>query len=168
MKKVLIIDTSLLCCWLKVPGKETAGSDDDKWNYDRVNALIEEEKRGGAFLVLPLASLIETGNHIAQSSGNKYRCAKNFAKIIGQSANASDPWIAFSDQIDLWSPENLQYLADSWPDLAVQSISIGDATIKNVADFYAKAGFHVVILTGDAGLKAYEPVKPALVPRRRK
>ncbi len=30
MRKVLIIDTSLLCVWLQVPGRETAGSDDDK------------------------------------------------------------------------------------------------------------------------------------------
>ena len=26
MKKVLIIDTSILCVWLKVPGKETCGT----------------------------------------------------------------------------------------------------------------------------------------------
>ncbi|WP_228036497.1 hypothetical protein [Dolichospermum flos-aquae] len=26
MRKVLLIDTSLLCVWLKVPGKETAGN----------------------------------------------------------------------------------------------------------------------------------------------
>ena len=25
MKKVLVIDTSVLCVWLKVPGKETCG-----------------------------------------------------------------------------------------------------------------------------------------------
>lgn len=24
-KRVLILDTSVLCCWLQVPGKETAG-----------------------------------------------------------------------------------------------------------------------------------------------
>ena len=27
MKKVLIIDTSIMCVWLQVPGKETCGKD---------------------------------------------------------------------------------------------------------------------------------------------
>ena len=55
-----------------------------------------------------------------------------------------------------------------WPELAAQKISIGDATIKSVADYYAKTGLEVEILTGDAGLKAYQPVTPVSTPRRRR
>ncbi len=29
MKKVLIIDTSILCVWLEVPGKDSCGPKDD-------------------------------------------------------------------------------------------------------------------------------------------
>ena len=32
MKKVLIIDTSIFCVYLGVPGKETCGSKGNKWN----------------------------------------------------------------------------------------------------------------------------------------
>ncbi len=32
MKKVLILDTSILCVWLDVPGMDTCGPDDDKWD----------------------------------------------------------------------------------------------------------------------------------------
>ncbi len=46
-------------------------------------------------------------------------------------------------------------------------MSIGDATIKAVAEYYATARFHVQILTADEGLKAYEPTKPIVQPRRR-
>ena len=35
MRKVLLIDTSLLCVWLKVPGKETAGN--NKWDFELVD-----------------------------------------------------------------------------------------------------------------------------------
>lgn len=28
-RKVLVLDTSVLCCWLKVPGRETAGPLED-------------------------------------------------------------------------------------------------------------------------------------------
>lgn len=58
-------------------------------------------------------------------------------------------------------------MADNWPALAAGGITIGDATIKDVAEHYARAGYYVEILTGDAGLKAYEPAKPIQIPRRR-
>ena len=46
-------------------------------------------------------------------------------------------------------------------------MSLGDATIKDVAEYYAESGYKVEILTGDKGLKAYQPSAPAKVPRRR-
>ena len=74
----------------------------------------------------------------------------------------------FSEQTELWSDEALLQLADAWPQLATQQLSLGDATISRVADYYAKAGNRVEILTGDYGLKSYEPTddnRP--IPRRR-
>ena len=35
MKKVLVIDTSILCVWLSIPGFETCGSQEDKWDKPR-------------------------------------------------------------------------------------------------------------------------------------
>jgi cytochrome c553 len=67
----------------------------------------------------------------------------------------------------LWSPEKLNHLADTWPALADQKLSLGDATIKDVAEYYAQMRYHVEILTGDQGLKAYEPAAPVTVPRRK-
>lgn len=68
----------------------------------------------------------------------------------------------------LWVPEKLKELAETWPPLASQKLSIGDATIKDVTDYYSQMGFKVEILTGDKGLKTYEPAGPELIPRRRK
>jgi len=59
-------------------------------------------------------------------------------------------------------------LADTWPALAVGRFSFGDATIKYVAEYYASAGMNVEILTGDNGLKAYQPASPLAIPRRRR
>lgn len=36
MKKVLIIDTSILCVWLQAKDMETCGPDNDRWTYERV------------------------------------------------------------------------------------------------------------------------------------
>ncbi|HDQ4528896.1 TPA: hypothetical protein P9F39_005389 [Pseudomonas aeruginosa] len=165
--KVLIIDTSILCCWLNIPGKETAGPRDDQWDQRRVETIIDAEEKNGSTFVLPIASLIETGNHIAQINGNRYDTAVIFAKYIRKTANAETPWAAFTEQSPLWETENLLRLSDTWPDLAATKLSIGDATIKDVAEYYASAGFNVEILTGDQGLKSYTPRNPPKSPRRR-
>lgn len=47
MKKVLVIDTSVLCVWLKVPGKETCGSSHALVTYEMVAEKIEEERTLG-------------------------------------------------------------------------------------------------------------------------
>jgi len=165
--KILILDTSVLCCWLKVPGKETAGPECDRWDYDRINRLLEEESRAGTTFVLPIAALIETGNHIAQAPHQRYECALELAAHLRNASDANSPWAAFVEQSELWSAEKLRSLAEEWPQLAAANITIADATIKSVAEYYAAASVQVTILTGDAGLKAFEPAAPPLVPRRR-
>lgn len=169
MSKVLIMDTSILCVWLQIPGKSTLGEGKDAWDYERVNKKIEAEIAANTILVLPLASIIETGNHIAQSAGDPYNLALSFAALIRKTANKETPWAAFTVQSDLWSAEKLNDLANSWPMLASQRLSLGDATIKDVAEYYSQQRLSVEIFTGDEGLKAFEPIAvPAIVPRRRK
>ena len=167
MQKVLIIDTSILCVYLKVPLMEKCGPSHDKWDYNRVSGKINEEIRKKSLLVLPLATLIETGNHITHVSGDRYALAKKLSEIIKKAATAEEPWAAFTLQSELWGEDNLIKLADEWPKLAAAKLSIGDMTIKDVAEFYSESGFQVELLTGDGGLKAYEP-KAVLIPRRRR
>ena len=58
-------------------------------------------------------------------------------------------------------------LADRWKESVISGQSLGDASIVDVANYYASAGFEVEIFTGDEGLKAYEPVAAVIKPRRR-
>lgn len=166
-KKILILDTSILCCWLKVPGKEEAGPVHDRWDHNRINSLLNLEQKAGSIFVLPIAALIETGNHIAQAADHRHDRAKSLSDCLRSAADGASPWAAFTDQSELWSSENLLLLADNWPALAAKKITIGDATIKDVAEQYAKGPYTVEILTGDAGLKSYQPIAKPLVPRRR-
>ena len=80
MQRVIIIDTSILCCWLSVPNKETCGSTDDQWDYERVDNFLKEAAKEDVTFVLPLASIIETGNHIAHATRNRYDLAENYQK----------------------------------------------------------------------------------------
>ena len=168
MKRILIIDTSILCVWLSVPGMDTCGPHHDSWNRHRIEQKIESELQQETTFVLPLATIIETGNHIAQAPHRRKERGEALADLMRKSAEQETPWAAFSDQTVLWSPEKLKSLADSWPFLADQRLSLGDATIKDVAEYYGQMGYHVQILTGDQGLKAYEPAVPAAIPRRRR
>lgn len=167
-RRVLILDTSVLCCWLQVPGKDQAGTQEDRWTHARIEAVLCEEQKQGSTFVLPVATLIETGNHIAQVAGDRFGLATQLAGYLRKAADADSPWAAFTEQSGLWQAENLQRLADDWPSHAAQKLSIGDVTIKEVAEYYHRAGFFVEILTGDAGLKAYQPTQPLLIPRRRR
>ncbi|GAX37818.1 hypothetical protein [Nodularia sp. NIES-3585] len=163
MQKVLIIDTSILCVYLAVPGKETCGTDNDKWDKSRVEERFQLEKEEGTQFILPLATIIETGNHIAQANSRRYEIAQAFADILVKVADGVIPWKVFTTEVDeLWSSEQLKQLATEWPTLASRKISIGDATIKTVAEYYAKTSSTLIveIFTGDQGLKAYEPTTP--------
>jgi hypothetical protein len=167
MRKVLVIDTSILCTWLRVPGRETCGPDDDRWDPQRVDEKIAVEKAAGTLFVLPLASIVETGNHIAQAAHGRRERAIELARLMRESADEQSPWAAFTHQSALWSAERLKDLAETWPDLAARWLSLGDTTIRYVAEHYAQAGYAVEILTGDRELKSYEPITPDEVPRRR-
>ncbi len=167
VSKVLIIDTSVLCVWLDVPGMDTCGPDHDRWDRQRVAEKIQRENQDSTTFVLPLASIIETGNHIAKANHSRIERASALADLIRKSADQKSPWAAFSEQSILWAPEKLKELAETWPNMAAQKMSLGDATIKEVAEFYAQMGREVEILTGDQGLKSHEPSVPIEKPRRK-
>ena len=166
MAKVLIIDTSILCVYLALPGFDRCGPDADPWDYQRVHAKIAAERTNQTSFVLPLATIIETGNHIAQLKGDPYPYAQKLAEIIRACCDNEIPWTAFSAQGELWSDETLRDLANTWPEQAGRRTSIGDATIALVASYYHDLSQTVEILTGDAGLKVLEPFRRN-VPRRR-
>ena len=126
-------------------------------------------------MVLPLATLIEAGNHIAQIKAphtqKRYSLAQALADILKKAVDEAPPWLGLERPV---LDDELKKGAEEWPRLAAQAnikkdkggLSMGDVTIKRVAERYAKMGYEVEILTGDEALKAYEPVPPK-PPRRR-
>ena len=103
-RRVLIFDTSVLCCLLAVPGKETAGPDDDRWDQKRIADLVGAETRKASTFVLPLATLVETGNHISQAGQYRFDRATDLAKHLRAVADGTTPWAAFTEQSTLWEP----------------------------------------------------------------
>ena len=168
--KIVILDTSVLCVWLRVPGFTHAGPADKLWDYARVAEKIAQEIAADATLVLPLTTLIESGNHIAQAKGDSFPIAQTFCDLLQKSIDSTHPWAAFSEQAQLWDPKQLTELAQRWPAEAARGVSLGDATIIEVATYYANAlpTRTIEIFTGDQGLQHYQLPKPKSIPRRRR
>lgn len=153
-RKLAIIDTSWLCVYLSVPGKE-ACTGEVSLSTDEAKQTWEEKEKEGFRFVLPLTTVIETGNHIAQAPRKRREVATTFVKdIVLEASKAKTPWIVFSQQLDNWQPDQMSWLKE-WPDYAEAKLSIGDMAIKQVADFYSKLGYEVEIFTCDEGLKAH-------------
>lgn len=162
------MDTSILCVWLRVPGKETCGPDHSRWTYQSVKEKIDYEIANGATLILPLASIIETGNHIAQSRGDKHQIVNKFVDYIEKALDGDVPWAAFTEQSGLIAGDTLKQTLVTWKETALTGQSLGDALIVGVAQYYSRYNFQVEIFTGDEGLKSYEPAPPTTPrPRRR-
>ena len=154
-------------CLVESPGKETCGPEKDKWDFNRVCQKISEEGESSTLFVLPLATIIETGNHITHSPGDVFELVNSFSDLIISTIEEKKPWAAFTAQSGMWSGDGLRRLIDRWTKTAVTRQSLGDASIVDVAEYYAQMGYQVEILTGDQGLKAYEPRQEVLIPRRR-
>ena len=169
MRKVLILDTSILCVWLRVPGKETCGPDNARMTYESVSQKLELEINQGTTLIMPLASIIETGNHIAQINGDKFDIVNAFVDHIDNAIDGRVPWAAFTEQSPLINGDALKQILATWRQTALSGQSLGDAMIVEVAKYYASYGVEVEIYTGDVGLRSYTPLKPnGLSPRRRR
>jgi hypothetical protein len=98
----------------------------------------------------------------------RHERATALPQLMVNAANETSPWAAFSDQHTLWSPEGLTNLANQWSNLVARHLSIGDATISQVADHHTRMGCKVEIYTGDQGLRQHNHQAAPLQPRRRK
>lgn len=85
MTTVTLVDTSVLCELLQVPGK---------CDQDRFPLLIDElDKRAarGERLVIPVTAVIETGNHIAQCQGDRHLVARRLVDLLSRAASRDAP-----------------------------------------------------------------------------
>ena len=152
---VFFIDTSVLCNLLKVPGR----SDD----YQAVQDEFERRRKRGAKFILPITTLIETGNFIAQSGGDRHAAAGRFEAAVQAAASADPPWIIRDVQ---WSTHFLEHLlagnstgSTLVEHFAAKGLAAGDLAILIERDeFINSTSFSDVrIWTLDEKLDVYNP-----------
>ncbi|SHJ89631.1 hypothetical protein SAMN02745244_03526, partial [Tessaracoccus bendigoensis DSM 12906] len=79
------IDTSVLLEFLDVPGHNG--------QHAEITAEMERRIAHNVTFVLPVTTIIETGNHIAQCSGDRRGAAKRFVRALELARTAEPPWI---------------------------------------------------------------------------
>lgn len=120
MGEIVLIDTSVLMNVLDVPG----------FNQHRAQVLAEFRRliEESAHIFLPMAAVLEAGNHIAQlpDGGLRRTHARNFADQIRKALHGEAPWrpMQFPDHatVATW--------LDHFPDAAMVGHGIGDLSIQ--------------------------------------
>lgn len=126
---VHFIDTSVFLNIINVPGRNQ--------QHDEVMKELKEllsQKDENAF-ILPFATIIETGNHIAHcSDGNQRRkAAEKFTECIEKTINNKASWQYYGNQL---TPEDLKQICMEFPDFAMRGEGFGDLSIIRAYEKY--------------------------------
>lgn len=82
---VRFVDTSVLCNLIDVPGRNQ--------QRDRVQEEFTElVGEGRTRFVIPVTSIIETGNHIANAGGDRRGAAERLRRFLELAASEEPPW----------------------------------------------------------------------------
>lgn len=160
---VRFIDTSVMANMLKIPGR----CNDAESVQEKFKQVLEAKE----VLILPIATIIETGNHIAHIADSNARrsIAGKFGEYLRKTAEGEAPWQLYGIEID---KEGLLYLADHIEENASQKIGIGDMSIIHAYDQYRETvpGIgRIMIWSTDTHLQGYcEENVSVTVNRRRK
>ncbi|OPZ93310.1 MAG: hypothetical protein BWY74_01176 [Firmicutes bacterium ADurb.Bin419] len=161
--RIHFIDTSVLVNILDIPNM----------NQDR-KAVIEEydalkTDRGNTF-ILPLATIIETGNHIAHISDGNIRWIKGneFSQMLMKIASDNFPWKFFESEV---TRDEVMIIARKLPESVKYESGAGDISIitafEKYIDITPGIGY-IRIWSTDHHLKHYEKNLVMPVTRKRR
>jgi len=116
---ICIVDTSVFCNILEVPNL----CQDREEVFDQLEELLDE----GATLLLPLATIYETGNHIAQNGDGRQRrkAAERFGEQVDLALRGENPFTP----TDINEEGELRRWLARFPDYAEREVGFGDMSI---------------------------------------
>ncbi len=158
---VKFIDTSVLLNLLEVPGRCK--------EKELVKAQWKEYLEAKDVLIMPVATMIETGNHIAHVENGTVRrtIAAKFGEFLRKTANGEAPWKFPGVTIDKYE---LVYLADHIEEYATREVGIGDMSIVYAYEHYRDempAIGSIMIWSTDAHLQGYYAENVSMKRRRK-
>jgi len=127
---IVLVDTSVFCNLLDVPGFHQ--------QREEAFATLKSYLKDRASLLLPLAAIYETGNHIAHVGDGDLRrtTAKRFCKQVREAISGEAPWtttpLPDAQQLESWLAE--------FPDCAMRGVGIADLSI--IKEFERQCALH--------------------------
>jgi len=157
---VTLVDTSVLCELLQVPGKSSPG------RTPVVLAEADERWSAGERFVIPVTAVIETGNHIAQADGNRYDAADRLVRLLELAVSGQSHWRVLQTHL---GAEFLSALCagdstgQSLQALAAARVGAGDVAILVERDqlLAGSAVGSVQVWTFDEGLATHAAARPS-------
>lgn len=147
---ICIVDTSVLCEILDV-GHRTR-------SHERFLKEYGKKVSNQETLVAPVATIVETGNHIAHIGDGtlRRRAAKRLVDILTEKKAGSGRVIVAAEEWSRWESWLL-----SFPDHATRAIGIGDLSIIQVFERFRAIcyGRRVYIWTKDEHLRGRDTVR---------
>ncbi len=146
---IALVDTSILVLILKVPNMGT-----DVEFIDAINDLGNKRSQNET-IFLPMATIIETGNHIGQIvDGNiKHKCATAFVKLVKQALDIDEPFTI----LNFLEAKVLETWIEDFPNRVLE-MGFGDYSI--VKDWEQQCSEHirsrVYIWSADRHLSGYD------------
>ena len=119
MKAICLLDTTIFVEILNVP---KMANQHYKIRRELKAKIIDSEK-----LFLPMATILETGNHIAQNGdGNMRRtCALKFVEEVQKALDGKSPFTP----IQFLEAAQLRTWLSEFPDMAMQGLGVADLSI---------------------------------------
>lgn len=148
MSAICIIDTSVFCEIVDVPSMVS----NRRAVLGELKAKIEADEE----LLLPMTTILETGNHIGQNGNGhqRHEAARRFVEAVKNAVAGMTPWkpTPFPDQAAI-----LEQL-EGFPDWAKAGKGFGDQTIRDLWTHQCKLwpARRVYIWSLDTDLRAYD------------
>ena len=148
MSDIVIVDSSVLLNVLDVPGFNQTRED----VREEFSTLVEAEDD----LLLPVAAMLETGDHVADLShgGERRRCAVRFRACILEALQGEAPWTP----IEFPETSRLIEWLDEFPDMAKLELGLSDVSIldawRRACELHPRQRVYIWTLHGQ--LRAYD------------
>lgn len=153
MRPVSFIDTSVLCNLIPVPGRDQ--------NAEEVKRVMIDRLAQGERFILPMTSVIETGNFIAQLKDGTVRrqTAGKLEQILRLICEGKAPWVLHDVAWDRSFLNQFLEGADtmmSYVQHAVNQLGAGDLCILTERQqYHDRSGIRANIWTYDEGLDSH-------------
>ncbi|MCD8335819.1 MAG: hypothetical protein LUD18_00805 [Lachnospiraceae bacterium] len=152
---VHFIDSSVFTVLLKIPG---FNEEQHEEVYHELMRITEE----GETLILPFATIVETGNHIAHiGDGHQRRTeAERFVDYIQKTVDGRAPWTYYGEQM---TEDELRIICTDFVEYAQSKIGFGDVSIIRACERYKErtpAISRIRIWSLDNHLMAYDEEVP--------